>query len=828
MSLILAWVAFPLLLAALGAGWGALVQRAADAPVGGALLIPLGLAAMIVVAGFLTAFEPTARAAVPVVAVGGVAGVVWARRSLLRLNRWPLLAALGALLAYGAPVLLSGSATFLGYIRLDDTGTWLNIVDHVMFHARSVSGETPSTYTLNYIGDVGNTYPLGAFMLLGIGHGLTGIDAAWIVQPYLAICGAAVGLGAYALVEPLVRSPRICALIAFIAAQPALLYGYAAWGGDKELAAAFLLVLGSALIAQAIAARPADPRRLLPLAVAAGALILTLGVGAGAYVAPALAVLIVGWVLHARGRRPAILARDLGLVSAATLLLSLPVWISASSFLGGKFSGLFEGGNLSSEAALGNLIRPLKAWQLAGIWPVGDFRLEAPTVASVLFIALVVLAAAVCIGLTVRRRQFSITAYLAIALIGCAIFYLIGSIPWIVAKSLAISSPALLTAALAGGGMLWGLRRGHRVGGALGLVATLAIGGGVLWSNALAYHDVLLAPRERLAELQHMGELVAGKGPTLINEYEIYADRHFLRAGAPVEPAEYRPATLPLRNGAILTKSAFANLDAFPLSTLEPYRSLVVSRSPTESRPPSTYQLAWEGRNYQLWQRPVQPATTILAHIPLGDSETLPYCGAAQNSAPRMLCPIQPVATPPCKLVEELAKRARARNAQLVAYQRPEPVAVRGDDMIWPAYWLHNPASGTLTATAPGTGVAHIGVPSSQHYELWLGGEFARGFNVSVDGRHVARVKDKLLDIGDLTPVAELVLAGGVHTFEFSYPHSDLTPGSGDNEFTALTAIALQPLENPVTEMLKVSAAQAKTLCGRPLDWIEIVVPAPA
>src|SRR5215469_15376127 len=245
----------------------------------------------------------------------------------------------------------------------------------------------------------GNSYPIGAFLLLGIGHGLTGIDSAWIVQPYLAICGAAVGLGAYALVEPLVRSPRVCALIAFIAAQPALLYGYAAWGGDKELAAAFLLVLGAALIAQAIAARPADPRGLLPLAVAAGALILTLGVGAGAYVVPALVVLTGGWVLRARGRPAATLARDLGLLSAATLLLSLPVWITASSFLGGKFSGLFEGGHLTSVAALGNLVRPLKVWQLAGIWPVGDFRLEGPTVATVLFIALIVLAAAVGIWL---------------------------------------------------------------------------------------------------------------------------------------------------------------------------------------------------------------------------------------------------------------------------------------------------------------------------------------------------------------------------------------------------------------------------------------------
>ena len=133
-----------------------------------------------------------------------------------------------------------------------------------------------------------------------------------------------------------------------------------------------------------------------------------------------------------------------------------------------------------------------------------------------------------------------------------------------------------------------------------------ALAGGVLWSNALAYHDVTLAPRAPLAELQHIGKLVAGNGPTFVNEYEVYADRHFLREGAPVEPAEYRNVTLPLRDGVSLTESAWADLDSFPLSTLEPYRSIVTRRSPVESRPPSTYQLVWQGRYYQLWRRPLR------------------------------------------------------------------------------------------------------------------------------------------------------------------------------------------------------------------------------
>ena len=60
--------------------------------------------------------------------------------------------------------------------------------------------------------------------------------------------------------------------------------------------------------------------------------------------------------------------------------------------------------------------------------------------------------------------------------------------------------------------------------------------------------------------------MVGGHGPTFFNEYEIYGDRHFLRAGAPVEPAEYRDrASLPTLGNAVLTKPAWANIDSFGL-----------------------------------------------------------------------------------------------------------------------------------------------------------------------------------------------------------------------------------------------------------------------
>src|SRR5262249_23123777 len=308
------------------------------------------------------------------------------------------------------------------------------------------------------------------------------------------------------------------------------------------------------------------------------------------------------------------------------------------------------------------------------------------------------------------------------------------------------------------------------------------------------------------------------------NEYEIYADRHFLREGAPTEPSEYREPSLPLRSGVVLTKDGAANLDAFPLSTLLPYRSIVVRRSPVNSRPPSIYHLVWQGRYYELGQRAEEPAQTILEHIPYGDSNTLTYCGQAQRGSNEPLCAIEPVAVnPSCPQIRGLGRRALRESAHLVAYQRPAPIVVRADQSLWPAAWFHATAEQTLTATRPATLLAHIAVASPQRYEVWSGGSFGRGFVVRVDGERVGAVKDQLSNIDGYVHVGDLFLSPGVHTFAVTYPHADLTPGSGASGFTILSAIALQPRERPPSELIEVPGTQAVALCGRPLDWIELV-----
>jgi hypothetical protein len=83
-------------------------------------------------------------------------------------------------------------------------------------------------------------------------------------------------------------------------------------------------------------------------------------------------------------------------------------------------------------------------------------------------------------------------------------------------------------------------------------------------------------------------------------------------------------------------------------------------------------------------------------------------------------------------------------------------------------------------------------------------------------------VRDQLQSIGQYIQVGQARLAVGVHTLTLRYPGADLSPGSGA-ENTLLSAIVLAPLQSPTTTMIRVSPAHAVELCGRSLDWIEVV-----
>jgi len=492
MSLVVAWLAFPATLAVLALGCGLALERAAGALLPRLLLVPAGLATMVVVAGLATATDATAELAAPLVVVVAAAGLAldrpWERR---RPDGAAWAAAIGVFAIFAAPVVLSGEATFAGFIKLDDTATWLAIIDRVMDHGRSLAGLAPSSYEATLAAYLPGGYPVGSLLPLGIGARILDVDPAWVFQPWLAFLAAMLTLTLDSLLTGLVAARRTRAVCAFVAAQPALLFGYALWGGVKELATAWAVALVAALAPLG----RTGARAMLPFATACACVLAVVSTAGVVWLAPVVAaVLVAAW---RRSWRDSV--RVAAALAALGALLSLPSLALTGRFLVKPLSG--NGGVFTSQVEVGNLLGPINPLQVAGIWPSGDFRVDPHALYETrLLIAVAVLAAALGLAAAVARGAWELAVYCAGALAAAFAIVAVAS-PWVDAKTLAIASPALLVAALGGVAVAWA--RGRRAEAA---VAAVAIGTGVLWSNALAYHDVNPAPRAQLRELEHIGD----------------------------------------------------------------------------------------------------------------------------------------------------------------------------------------------------------------------------------------------------------------------------------------------------------------------------------
>ena len=763
MDMLGSWVLFPVLLTALAVGWGAVVEALSGRRLPAALLPAVGFAAIVVAGGFLTLADATAELTTPfvaAVAAAGLALVVLRRRP--RPNGWAAAAAAAVFAVYAAPIVLSGEATFAGYIRLDDTATWMALTDRVMEHGRSLAGLGPSTYEATLAFNLGDGYPVGAFLPLGVGQRLTGIDVAWLIQPFMAGIAAALSLALWALAGEVLSSSRWRAAAAFVAAQSALLFGYYLWGGVKEVAAAMLIVAAAASAAT-VTARTWTAAAVLPITVAGAGLAGVLSVGGLVWLVPGIAV---AWVLAVRRVGMAAAAHRAVVPAGALVVLSLPVLLT-----GGLLPPTSS--PLTAADARGNLIGPLEPAQLAGIWPAGDFRIDPSSeLLAYALIAVAILAAGAGVVILWRRRAGATVAYVGGVLVAAVLIWAFGS-PWVDAKALATASPAVPFAAM----LLAALAATRQA--AAGVLLAAVVAAGVLWSNALAYRDVNLAPRDRLGELERIGEAIAGEGPTLMTEYEPYGARHFLRKAEAEGASELRRRQVALAVGGTVPKGEAADTDALDPAGLLLYRSLVLRRSPVQSRPPAAYELVWSGDSYEVWQRAAGPAPRI---------ERLALGGA-----------IDPLEVPRCADVRELATDAEA----LVAARRDGRVQV------------------LRRAESPPAAIENtVRIRRAGEHEVWLGGSVRPRVDLTVDGQTVSSARHVLNNQGQYVLLGEVALAAGEHEVAVSFAAADLHPGSG-GAGPAVGPLLISRAEAADATLVRVPARDWRRLCGRRWDWIE-------
>jgi hypothetical protein len=305
-----------------------------------------------------------------------------------------------------------------------------------------------------------------------------------------------------------------------------------------------------------------------------------------------------------------------------------------------------------------------------------------------------------------------------------------------------------------------------------------------------------LGAQPALAELQTIGHRFAGQGPALMTDTEPYGDRHFLRSLDPEGASDRRRRLIPLLDGQGLPKGQYADLDRFQLGGILVYKTLVLDRSPSESRPPSVYSLVWRGRYYDVWQRP-DSYERILEHVPLGDS-------------------VQPGAVPACSDVLRLAAVA-GPSGRLAAPPRTPGVVVDFAGVPLPDGWTTD-AGGHLYPTRSGAIAKDFTVPRAGRYTLWIGGSFRDRLRLDVDGRPVADASDRLTPIG-YEPLRSAVLSAGAHQLVLRYGGPGLRPGSGGDQFgLGPLILSRDPEDLPV---VSVPSSRARTLCGHDLDWIE-------
>jgi hypothetical protein len=790
MSLLLAWVVFPAVLILLATGCGLLLRVASGWDIPAALVPAAGLATIVVVTGFLTMSGATAELSTPVCLGLAVAGFgLTSRWAVPDLSRWEVLAATGVFAVFAAPVVLSGEATFAGYIKLDDTATWMAFTDRLMEHGRSASGLDPSTYEATIAVNLPQGYPVGAFLPLGTARVLVGQDLAWLVQPYMATMAAMLSLVLAHLARPLIRTARPRALVAFLAAQPALLFGYSLWGGIKEIAAAVMIALVAAAAATLAGDWPGLRRLLLP-AVAGAALLATLGAGGAVWLAT---ILIPTGLLVARAGFGRLLPRAV-VLGGLLLLTSIPVLFGS-----GKLFSPTQGA-LVNDSELGNLLGSLNGFQIVGIWPAGDFRLH-PGDMPLTYVLIGLAIAVALIGLyaAVRARALGLVLYSGATLAGCLVIVLVAS-PWVDGKALASASPAALLLACAGAAFLWGTEA--RIFGA---VALAAIGAAVIWSNVLGYRNVNLAPRDQLAELQRIGNEIAGQGPTLTTDSEVYGGRHFLRDADPENSSDLRRSQIPLVGGGLPDEVPSVDTDQLQLDALLAFRTLVLQRTPSRSRPPAPYALIDSGRFYDVWQRPVGSEGSVLSHLGLGEG-------------------IEPSSAPACSEIRDLARLARRSGpgARLAAAE-PHPITqIATTDTAHPPAWEMPGQPGSLFLTESGDLGAQFSTDRPGRYQIWLGGSVRGEIEATVDGRELGSLDGHLANTGEYAQLGDARLSAGPHQLLLRYDSKPLSPGTSTPKELSYPTGPLAVSSTPDDPGVRyVEPDQAGKLCGRDWDWVE-------
>lgn len=790
MTALLAWVWAPLLLYVLCLGVGLLADAVLKTDLPPALLPPAGMALAIVLLTPGYRLGLSASVAIPLLLAAAAGGFLLTRRHL-RERAWapPALIAAGAVYAlYMAPVALSGQATFSGYNFVNDTASNLNLTTHLeQFGATVPLDGSATARNVASLLDLG--YPLGSFSLVATLRPLSGGPLEAIYQPAMSLFAAFTAMSLTELARRSGLRSASAVVAACLALGGVLLYRYVLHGALKEIAVVALCATAAALGALALERRL--PVRLVVLmALACLAMVFAFSAAAGAFGLALGGAMLAAALLSPD--RPSLrhIGRLVGVTGAVAFVVLLPVLGSTLDFAE-TIRSAFSATDGAPTAMFGQLLRPLPVTEAAGVWVARDYRLPSEyTELNSPLVAASIVAALVGVGLSLFRRRFGPLLLLVMIALP-ALLLSPASSPYIDGKFLVVLTPAVVF--IAAFAALSGVEASRRPLRLVGVAAVLALAAGVGLSDLFSYREVRLAPVDRMSSMEDIAVAVPDDGLYLLNEWEEYG-KYFMRA-ARVNPASEAESLRPvrLRRPAPIFGHWF-DLDRQELSYVQGFAGVIMRRSPTASRPPSSFRMIHQNDHYELWQR--DPAARVREHLPLQDLERASEA-------------------PPCAEVRGLARRARPGD-RLVAARRPDAARLSPFVARRPSGWV--PAAERGTVTPHGAGSMTGTIIAGGERRVWLKATGGRPYTVLIDGREVGEVQevntpDQWLYVGTVH------LGPGAHRIEVRRDGASWPPGDAFKGY--LGPVALEATTR--TELTSVAPPEAGRLCGRAWDWIELV-----
>jgi len=802
-EMLIIWVLVPFTLLLVCYGLGLLVAMSVGKPMNATITISLGFLVITIIGSLLvssTKIAPYSALTIGILGFGSFLFALIMKRGFFRIDFLSGLAGLITYLAYGLPLIAYGSPSWAGWIKLDDQATFLAVTDRLMNVGRTIPDPVLSTYqrVIQTIFDThaGHfSYPVGSFMPLGVMSKVTGVESAWLFQPYLAFCaGLTAGLFVIVL-RSYLKSRNAIFSISVISVLASTLYSYAMWGAIKELVILVpLTTFGLTLFAALRSKTPAVYYFLTGISLAS--LFYVGGSASLGFVAPILFIAVL-LKFPSKNRRRLNAIFVIGALCAVGITYYLraannPIAMFLIPVLGDQ----------------GNMVRALHLGQIMGIWPAADFRMESQyPLATYILITLALLFSAFGAYFSIRRRLWIIPTLLGTVLAVTLNAHFWGGI-WLSGKATAIASPFFLLAAGVGFHAAWDEIRFSRnryltrFKTHYGIAAlALVVGISVVGSDLITYKNVWLAPNSQMKDLQKIGKLFAGQGPTLMTEYSVFGSRYFLRKSDAEAASELRVHVIPTRDGQQVPKGFAADIDLFDGATIDYFNLLVLRKSPNSSRPPLNYSLAYSGNNYEVWKKS-NTKLTVKAMLPLGDT-------------------FSSGATPNCDTVEKfLASRTPGDRIYKVVRSPDYVVDFSVGDL--PVNWVPVlPNTGAVDRVGSGSFSRSLTINASGDYGIYLAGSHPGRVEVQVDGVRV--YSGSMIFEGNpflTNPLGKLRLDAGIHTVTVSYSSPLLAPGADSSSRFGPIYFSTQVAGDAKVQAVK--AAEIPNLCQENLDWIAI------